>query len=205
MLRLALLSLMVLSSACTLTPNTQMVGQLSLAASFKLAADFRTLVIPDATRAVAVAVFSETDGALEAGLVLTPEMPTRRIGLLMPGRRKVLAVAFDANAQALAGDDADATIVAGQTERAELDLQADFRPSQADLVLLRALLRQPQVIVRPGQALPLEPSPSALISASPAPVASPEPKPQPSPTASASPLPMATPSATPYPSSGDAT
>lgn len=180
-------------------------GALSFAAVFPTPG-FGIQMIPEQTRAIAVAVFSETGGGLEAGLVLTPLLPSRNIGLLQPGKRKLLAVAFDANGQALAADQADAEILAGQTHRAELELTSGEKVSDEDLALLRALLRQPQAIIRPGQILPINPIPTASGTPT-TPTASAQPAEapvlaEPSPSAKVTPSPSPIPTITPYPSSG---
>lgn len=193
---LSLTAAVMMAAACQPAINTARApgGSISFAAAFP-EPSLRIQTIPDATRAIAVAMFSESDALeLEAGLVLTPTQPSRRLGLLPVGKRRLLAVAFDAQAQPLAGGESTALIEAGKTATAELDLQPDFKLSDADLALLRALLRRPLTsptptptpnspsVTRPDEGVMPSPvtqpvaSPSA---ASPSPSATPMPSPSP--------------------------
>lgn len=197
-LRSFCLGLSLLLSACQAPQVTQAAGELSFAAAFPAEAGFRTQSLPASTRAIAIAVFSaEGPGGLEAGLVLTPALPSRRVGLLMPGPRRIVALAFDGEARPLNGARAEARIEAGKTSRAELDLQAGFAPSPEELALLRALLFRPQ----PGQSpLPIAP-PSPLPSGG-ASTPSSALNPPAQPAATAAPEPAPTPAASPSPSGG---
>lgn len=201
---LSLTAAVMTAAACQPAIHTARVpgGSISFAAAFP-EPSLRIQTIPNATRAIAVAMFSESDALeLEAGLVLTPTQPSRRLGLLPVGKRRLLAVAFDAQAQPLAGGESSAMIEAGKTATAELDLQPEFKLSDADLALLRALLRRPLTNPTPT---PTPNSPSVTRpdeGVMPSPVTQPVASPSATVSPSSAPIPAPSPTATPWSSGG---
>lgn len=156
---LRLLALAVLTG-CQFPTAQNAKGSLKFTVVFpeQKAENMRIQAIPANTQVIAVAVFRQQN-QLEAGLVLTPAQPKRRLGLLPTGQLRIVALAFDAAGQALAGDSGSALITAGQTSQAELDLQPQFEISAQEQSLLRALLQMPVPSISPSVSPSATPSP----------------------------------------------
>ncbi len=93
--------------------------------------------------AISVAIYRPDQKNPEHSFVLTPAEPSRQLGLLEPGARPVVALAFDKNNHLLAGGTAQATVLAGQTSQnsqVSLERTAEYKPETAQLQQLTSLL-----------------------------------------------------------------
>lgn len=141
-------ALLALVSVCCLSASllagcqgdARQAGSLNFMTRFPAPA-FSVQAIPANSSGIVVAVYTDaTAQSPEHQFLLTPAEPSRQLGLLEPGPRRVVALAFDARHQLLAGGSAQATVVAGQTSQVSLELSSEFRPDSRELAQLSALM-----------------------------------------------------------------